>query len=126
MLEINENTRLLFIEAVNDINRSLESYAKKEDANKSYIKKRNRQIQDLFNFYNEAETVLENRKFNREVFVINGGQDAAEISRLRAENRQLKEQLKGMYPKKRYYNNAADREAFRSAHNARQREIFNF
>jgi len=127
MLDINENTRLLFLQALNEIDSQLKNYAKRADANADYIKKRNRQIQDIFNFYNEVETVLQNLKFNRDIFLIERtGADEAELNRLRAENRKLREQVNGMYTKKPWYGSPQEREAFRAYHNARQRDIYGY
>ena len=127
MLDINENTRLLFLQALNEIDSQLKNYAKRADANADYIKKRNRQLQDCFNFYNEVETVLQNLKFNRDIFLIERtGADEAELNRLRAENRKLREQLNGAYTKKPWYSSVQEREAFRAYHNARQRDIYGY
>ena len=129
MLDINENTRLLFLKAVNEIDQQLKYYASKPDANEDYINKRNRQIQDIFNFYNEVETVLQNRKFNRDVFVFNESPATAkgEIYKLKAEIKQLKDQLYGGgYSRAQTAFDTHDRESYRDWHNNQQKSIYGY
>ena len=121
---INENTRLLFLKGLNDLDNQLKKYTRTENANKKYIEWRNTMIQDFYNFYNEVEKELQNRKFNNDVFVFNQTGDYKELVRLREENRRLKAQLNGGIRDRQY--RTADKEAFRQAWNARQRKTFNY
>jgi predicted nucleic acid-binding Zn-ribbon protein len=129
MLDINENTRLLFLKAVNEINENLKHYASRADANEDYVKKQNQRLQDIFNFYNEVETVLQNRKFNRDVFVFNESPATAkaEIYKLKAEIKHLRNQLYGGgYSRADVYFDPQARENYRSWHNDKQRSIYGY
>ena len=125
MYGINENTRILFLKAINDMDKQLKYYAKKKDSNSDYIERKNRQIQDLFNFYNEVENTMHNFKFTGDVFNITNTPDFEELRRLRSENRTLRARL-NENQRPRHVWNIKDREAFRADHELKQQLTFNY
>ena len=135
-IDINESTKVLFNKAINILNNRLKKYAKNKDANKEYVKNQDQLIQDLFNFYSEAETVIHNLNFNRNienVFYIKNEnrQDCnnAELRALKRQNEKLKTILRNMgvdLAELNYYTNEDLREMQRINSIAQAKRDFNF